>query len=400
MHGERRTSDHFLSLVSDTTPSTPAFIYSEKRIDEALDLARYIGDRASCRLLYSLKASALNGSLSLISERTDGLSASSLFEAKLARETIGDRGTVHVTAPAFRSDEIDALGMLCDYISFNTLSQLRRFKNRLGGTSSYGLRINPEISFVKDDRYDPCRKHSKLGVPIDVLISVLNSDPVSLFEIRGLHFHTNCDSSDFSQLLHTVEHIDVHLCDLLARVEWLNLGGGYLFDGVKDFDAFFRAVDILRSKYDLEVFIEPGAAIVRDTGYLVSTVLDLFESDGKTVAILDTTINHMPEVFEYQFQPDVVGNLEGSPHEYILAGCSCLAGDVFGEYAFEEPLEVGSRVVFSHAGAYTLVKAHMFNGINLPTIYALKEDGKLEMKKRFTYEEFASRCGVETNVFV
>jgi len=179
-------------------------------------------------------------------------------------------------------------------------------------------------------------------------------------------------------------------------MRWINLGGGYLFDEAVSLTPFYEAVELLRSKYHLQVFIETGASIVRKAGYLVSTVLDIFESEGKTIAILDTTVNHMPEVFEYQFEPDILGSEEDGRFAYILAGCTCLAGDLFGEYTFPEPLEVGSRVVFANVGAYTLVKAHMFNGINLPTMYALTKEGGLVMKKRFTYEDFASRCGVKT----
>ena len=164
------------------------------------------------------------------------------------------------------------------------------------------------------------------------------------------------------------------------------MGGGNL-------DAFHSTIQLLQSKYNLEVFIEPGASIVRKSGYIVSSVIDLFNSDGKSIAVLDTSVNHMPEVFEYQFEPDVVGHVDGGRHEYILAGCTCLAGDIFGEYAFNEPMEIGSRIVFSNAGAYTLVKAHMVYGVNLPSIYAYTQDGKLELKKEFGYEDFMSRCG-------
>jgi carboxynorspermidine decarboxylase len=226
----------------------------------------------------------------------------------------------------------------------------------------------------------------------------MEDDPSMLRGIEGLHFHSNCDSSDFGQLLKTVTHLDTQLGDLLSRMRWINIGGGYLFEESQNLDPLYEALTLLKGKYDLEVFIEPGAALIRDAGYIVSSVLDIFESDAKRIAILDTAVNHMPEVFEYQFEPDVIGHRDEGEHEYILAGCTCLSGDVFGEYRFDELLEIGSRVIFSNMGAYTLVKAHMFNGVNLPTIYSLTESGELVMKKRFSYEDFASRCGVETRV--
>lgn len=183
---------------------------------------------------------------------------------------------------------------------------------------------------------------------------------------------------------------------MLERVKWINLGGGYLFEEAEHIEALRMAIDHLRKTYDLEVFIEPGTALVRSAGYIVSSVLDIFESDGLDIAVLDTTVNHMPEVFEYGYEPDVYGHDEGNEHEYQLAGTTCLAGDVFGTYRFEEPLELGSRVIFLDQGAYTLPKAHMFNGINLPSIYALTGDGELVLKKQFTYDDYASRWRTES----
>ena len=173
-----------------------------------------------------------------------------------------------------------------------------------------------------------------------------------------------------------------------------------MFQKGDNLDKFIEALAFLRNRYDVEVFFEPGKAIIGAAGYIISTIIDMLESDGKTIAILDTTVNHMPEVFEYQYRPDVLGHKKNGGYNYILAGCTCLAGDEFGEYAFDEPLEIGSRIIFSNVGAYTLVKAHMFNGVNLPSIYVYTQDGELEIKKQFEYEDFKSRCGVEKNVAV
>lgn len=214
-----------------------------------------------------------------------------------------------------------------------------------------------------------------------------------LKDVKGLHFHTNCESTDFRHLLKTVQHIDANLSGLLGQVDWINLGGGYLFKKAKNSEKFIEAVSFLRNRYDIDVFFEPGKAIVGDACYVISTVLDLFENDGHNIAVLDTTVNHMPEVFEYQYRPDILQESTEGKYEYILAGATCLAGDLFGEYKLDKPLEIGSRIVFQNMGAYTLVKAHMFNGVNLPTIYASTPDGKLELKKQFEYEDYKSRWG-------
>lgn len=381
-------------------PETPAFIYDEMKLMRSCEQVRNAAQISGCKFIFALKSCAISDALCLMAPVVDGFAVSSLFEALLSRRVIGNKGTVHFTSPGLRPNELDALGELCDYISFNSLSQFDMFGVAICGKARIGVRVNPQLSFVEDDRYNPCRKNSKLGVPLDQLVHIMQFNRSRIERIAGVHIHTNCDSPDFQELLATVRHIYVHLEGLLEQVEWINLGGGYLFNEARDTDAFHEALDLLRSKKEVELFIEPGASIVRGAGYLVSTVVDVFASDDKMIAVLDTTVNHMPEVFEYQFTPDVLGHIEHGPYRYILAGCTCLSGDLFGEYGFKEPLGVGSRVIFSDAGAYTLVKAHMFNGVNLPTIYALKETGELVLKKRFTYNDFEARCGVDARVTV
>ena len=379
---------------------TPALTFDEGTLVERSRHLRSVSSQAGTRLLFALKALAYAGVLEILRPSVDGFACSSLFEAKLAREIGNGRRTIHLTTPGLRPTDMDELVEVCDYISFNSLPQWLRHRTVARGAVSCGLRVNPQVSLVDDHRCNPCRPHSKLGIPLDQLTAAFQDTP-SLFEdVRGIHFHNNCDSRDLSQLLATVQHIDQRLSGLLERVEWVNLGGGYLFEESDDVAPFLDAVERLRSTYPVQLFIEPGAGLVREAGSLVSSVVDLLRSDGKTVAVLDTTINHMPELFEYQCQPDVVGAQADGRFIYTLVGGTCLAGDLFGEYAFEEPLEVGSRVVFANAGAYTLVKAHTFNGINLPTIFFRTLTGELVMQKQFTYEEFARRNGVEHHVVV
>jgi carboxynorspermidine decarboxylase len=376
---------------------TPALVIDVEEMSAALDLIEEVANNDNVRVLYSLKACSIFESLELLARRTAGLACSSLNEARLAGELLGGRGTVHLTTPGLRPDEIDQVAEACDYVVANSLPQWARYRENLAGRTKCGLRVNPQLSFVSDERYDPCRRHSKLGVPLSQLADVVQRDDGLLDGLCGLHLHTNCDSDDLRPLLKTVQHVDSHLSGLLERVEWVNLGGGYLFNESEDFAPFHAATAVLRDKYDVEIFIEPGADLVRQSGRIVSTVIDLFHADGKTVAVLDTTVNHMSEVLEFNYSPPVSGDTESGGHPYILAGCTCLAGDVFGEYAFDEPLTVGSRVVFLEQGAYSAVKWHWFNGVNLPTIYLFGADGELIEKQRFTYEDFAARCGVRVN---
>jgi carboxynorspermidine decarboxylase len=378
--------------------NTPAFVYEERKVIESLEGMRSHASSSSVSIFFPLKCCSVQYLLLLIGPYIDGFSASSPFEAYLARQVTNGKKPVFVTAPALKADDIPGLLETCHYFSFNSLAQFLRYQKEFTATASCGLRVNPNLSFVKDRRYDPCGQFSKLGVPIALLSEYQMNDKSILKEVKGIHFHSNCESTDFSHLFKTVNHIDMHLSRSLKEMEWINLGGGYLLEEAENAEKLGEVISFLRKKYDVEVFFEPGKGIVGRAGYIVSSVVDIFDNDGRTIAILDTSVNHMPEVFEYQYKPDVAQESEDGKYSYILAGATCLAGDVFGEYSFDEPLEIGSRIVFEDMGAYTLVKANMFNGINLPSIYAYTLDGKLEMKRQFTYEDFLSRCGANGNV--
>ena len=378
-------------LLESDEIRTPSFVYDESTLRVLLDRVSLVQTVADVRVLYTLKPFSFLDALRLMAPGLAGFAASSLFEARLAREALGESGTVHLTSPGLRPGDVPEIARTCDYISFNSLSQWARHAGETSQNASCGLRINPKLSVVADSRYDPCRLHSKLGAPLDEVANALERAPELLAGIKGIHFHTNCDSTDFSDLLATAELIDAKLGCLVSSLDWINLGGGYLFEDGQSYDGLVDAVSLFKSKYGLDVFIEPGAALVREAGFIVSSVVDIFDSDGQTIAVLDTTVNHMPEVLEYQFQPDVVGHSDTASHSYILAGASCLAGDVFGEYSFTEPLALGTRVVFENAGAYTLTKAHMFNGIDLPAVYAMASDGALDLKRDFGYSAFAER---------
>jgi carboxynorspermidine decarboxylase len=372
---------------------TPAFLYDTNFLEQKLLQFGVQKSKLNFTQFFPLKSNSTYGVLQLIAKYLEGFAVSSVFEAKLAREILGKEKRVHFTSPGLRTDEIDLLLTLCDGIAFNSLSQWENLKQKAIGKVSCGLRINPQISFVSDHRYNPSRPSSRLGIPLSDLEGVLKSNPEAFSGIEGLHFHTNCDAEDWSPLWKTVQHLDKRIPSLLKQCKWMNLGGGYLLKEDTNLLPFQNALKLLQDKYSLEVLFEPGASVVRDVGYLIAQVVDICISDGIQIAVLDTTVNHIPEVFEYQYVPDIVGDKEDGRFCYILAGSTCLAGDVFGEYGFEKPLEIGSRVVFSGVGAYAQVKSHMFNGVNLPTIYELTAEGTLKLKKEYAYEDFKNRCG-------
>jgi carboxynorspermidine decarboxylase len=370
-----------LNVLKDKIEKTPAYVFDENIIDSNLSQLVDLKCKSGCQVLYSIKALPLGQVLSKAKDYLDGLSVSSLFEARLAREVLGDKGNIQITTPGLRGDEISELKELCTHISFNSINQYHRFEKKVAFNTSLGLRLNPKISFATDDRFNPCRQYSKLGVGIDSL----NSIPV---EIEGVHFHTVFSHQDFLPLEQTIAVLKKKFADELGRLKWLNLGGGYLYNQIVDQQPFINLVKQLKAEFDIEVYIEPGKSVVNNAGYLVSTIIDSFSSDGKRVLVLDTSVNHHPEVFEYQKTLTLLEENKNGRFSYIFAGSSCLAGDLFGEYHFEKLLQIGDRVVFSNVGAYSLIKANRFNGYNLPDIYWIDKANHYTLIKRSCYENY------------
>lgn len=372
---------------------TPAFIVDEQQLLADAETAKRAVNGEHTKLLLAMKSFSIAPALESLASVIDGFHASSLFEAKLARQILGDNGIVHLTTPGLRADEYEELNALCNYISFNSLSQWQAFRDNGATRAKCGLRINPQLSLIKDARYDPCRTASRLGLPLQQLAVLYRDEPQQLHNISGLLIHSNCDATDFSGLVKTFEQLEKHCEALLHKLEWINLGGGYLFNEINNSDDLQALIERIENRYHLQILFEPGAGICRKAGYFVSTVLDMFENEGQQIAVLDTSVNHMPEVFEYQFQPDVIDDSKDGSYRYRLTGSTCLAGDIFGDYAFAHELYIGSRVSFYNAGAYTMVKASFFNGVNLPNIYMLNRDGSAALIKQFNYHNYLTHCG-------
>lgn len=388
-----------MNAISWDSLTTPAYVYDLSAVKRALESARALYKGTGFQVLFSLKACSLRPLLELIAEQADGFAVSSFFEAKLAREVLANQGDVHFTSTGLTKRDVGPISETVDYLSFNSLGQFEHFSDVMNGGPKQGLRINPQLSFVSDDRLDPCRQHSKLGIPLDLVLEAFGDKRIR-DNVSGIHLHTNCESSDLSELSLTVQRILPVLEAAEGCLRWINLGGGYMFSEANNTEALVQAIETLCQRFGVKVFVEPGASIVRDAGLLVSSVIDLFESGGKSIAVLDTTVSHAPELFEFQFEPRVIGEQENGRHRYILAGCSCLAGDLFGEHGFDRPLSIGSRVVFAEMGAYTVTKAQMFNGINLPAIYLQSNGEEPELVREFTYEDFVTRHGVRTNACI
>lgn len=379
---------------------TPAFILDRRDLVTNIRSIQSFAVDGACRTLFALKALTLHETLATTATYFDGFSASSLFEARLAREIGGEQMFLSYISPVLNADEIHEIAALSDSVTLNSLSQFSRFAPDLAQKCQIGLRINPGCSFAADERCDPCRVDSHLGIPSRKLRSVMGQNPDQFKPLSGLHFHSNHRSHDAGQLAMTIRQMEKVLGNDLHQIQWLNVGGGYFFDEHHGNQAAACELQRIRTQYELETFIEPGAAVVGSSGYFVSTVQDLTDGYDCPIATLDLTVNHWPELFEYRIKPLINGTIKNGPDEYLLAGCSCVPGDVFGRHTFAKNLGIGSRIVFPNAGAYSISKSHTFNGINLPNIYVLGDSGELKLIKHFGYEEFASRCGIETRMIV
>ena len=263
------------------------------------------------------------------------------------------------------------------------MGQYQRLFNDNARNISVGVRLNPDLSYGDDPRFNPCRPHSKLGLHI-------NDVPDN---IDGIHFHTVFSRTDYQPLEEIVNKIERQLGNQLQQLKWINLGGGYLYQKISNHKPFIDVVKQLRQRYALDVYIEPGKAVVGDAAYLVSTVIDRFTSAGKQIAVLDTSVSHHPEVFEYQLSPTLLEANQSGTYACLLVGSSCLAGDVFGEYQFNYLPKIGDRVVFLNVGAYSLIKANRFNGYNLPDVYLLDKDRKLSLIKHSNYQQYHQQWG-------
>ena len=367
--------------------STPYFLVDEGLLRKNLKILREVQEQAGCKILLAQKAFSMFYAYPLIREYLAGSTASGLYEARLGHEEFG--GETHVFSPAYREDEFEELLTYADHFVFNSPDQVRRFGRRAKEAGKQvGLRLNPECSTQEGHAiYDPCAPGSRLGTTLD------NFDEGVLPLLDGLHFHTLCEQGA-EDLETTVQALEEKFGPYLGRMRWLNLGGGHHItkDGY-NLDLLIRLVRRLRETYQAEIYLEPGEAVVLNAGFLVSSVLDTLHN-GLDIAILDTSAAcHMPDVLEMPYRPPVRDS--GKPGEkactYRLAGPTCLAGDVIGDYSFDRPLRPGDQVVFGDMALYTMVKTNTFNGMALPSIVWRDLEGREHLVKSFGYEDFKGR---------
>jgi len=371
---------------------TPCYVTDLGALEKNLALLGEVQRRAGCKILLALKGYAQWSTFPLIRKYLVGATASSVNEARLAREELG--GEVHAYAPAYTEGDLREMVTLADHIVFNSPGQWRRLRpiveqaRRGGRAISVGLRCNPEHREVEVELYDPAAPRSRLGT------TRANLGPGDVDGLDGLHFHTLCELGS-DALDRTLDAFEAKFGDLIPGMKWINFGGGHhITRPGYDVDLLVRLVTRFRERWRVDVYLEPGEAIALGTGVLVASVLDVFEN-GMPIAILDTSATaHMPDVLEMPYRPVIIGGADpgAKAHTYRLGGLTCLSGDVIGDYSFDAPLAIGDKLIFLDMAHYTMVKNTTFNGVKLPSI-ALHEPktGEITVVRRFGYREYRDR---------
>lgn len=360
---------------------TPYYLIDETRLQKNLEIIQRVREESGAKSVLALKCFSTWCVFDLMRQYLDGTTSSSLFEARLGHETFGKE--VHAYSVGFSRDDVKAVREFADKIIFNSISQLKQYQADVQGRN-LGLRVNPGISYSHFDLADPARRYSRLGV----------ADTSALWDVapmlRGLMFHFNCENDEVENFCAALDTLGREYGGLLKQMEWVSLGGGLSFTKAGyPLDRFCTALRDFGDRFDVQVYLEPGDAAVTQSTELVTTVLDVVHNEVD-IAIVDASLEaHMLDHLVYRTRPALAAPGPGA-HRVMVAGRTCLAGDVFGEFTLAEPLRVGDQVRIADAGGYTMVKMNWFNGVAMPSIVVRRLDGTLEFVREFGYEDFKS----------
>ena len=367
---------------------SPCWLLEEALLIDNLMLLQKIKNETGAKVLLALKGYALWKSFSLIKPYLDGCCASGLHEAKLAHETFSKE--VHTYSPAFKEEEIKEIAQISHHLVFNSPAQFKRFATqakKINPNLSLGLRLNPEYSESPKEIYNPCGLNSRLGT------TLANFDESILAQCDGLHFHALCEQ-DSSALENVLQNFEKKFGTYISQMKWINFGGGHhITRKGYDIEKLISLINHFKEKYRVEVYLEPGEAIGWETGTLITTVLDIVHN-GMNIAILDSSAEaHMPDTIIMPYRAEVrdAAKAGEKAYTYRLAGNTCLAGDIMGDYSFDTPLYIGDKIIFEDQMHYTMVKATTFNGIKLPSIAIQRLNGEIDVIRDFEYEDFKAR---------
>ena len=375
---------------------TPCYVLDEAALIKNAELMGNIAKRTGCKMLLAQKAFSNYDCYHLLEPYLTGTEASGLYEARLGAQEMPGK-EVHVFCAGYREDEFEELLSFADHIVFNSPSQLLRFGKRVKEAGkSAGLRINPECSTQEGHAiYDPCAPGSRMGTTRAQWETAVRKHPELIGLLDGIHFHTLCEQ-DSSDLETTLTAVKTKFGDLISQMKWLNLGGGHhITRPGYDIARLEKCIRAAKEEWKVDVYLEPGEAWALNAGFFLTTVLDVLQNGDTRLAILDgSAACHMPDVLEMPYRPMVIGSGEAGEKKWScrLAGKSCLAGDVIGEYSFDAPLKAGDRLVFTDMAIYSMVKTTTFNGLRLPSIVRWNpETDETRLVREFGYEDFKMR---------
>ena len=372
---------------------TPYYVCEEELLENNLKILDDVQKRSGAKIILALKGFAMWSTFALVSQYLKGCTASGLYEARLAKEEFlkyNSQAEIHTYSPAFSESDLNEIAKISNHIVFNSPNQINKFllrAKKINPKIHTSLRINPEVSSSPKDIYNPCGVYSRLGTTLK------NIDESTLNRLDGLNFHALCEQN-VDALEEVLLVFEENFSKYFKNLKYINFGGGHhITKKGYDIERLICIIKEFRLKYQIDVYLEPGEAVGWETGYLVATVLDVFEN-GMNIAILDTSAEaHMPDTLAMPYRAEVRGAGLANEKEftYRLGGNTCLAGDIMGDYSFDKPLEVGDRVIFEDQIHYTFVKSTTFNGIKLPSLVIKNRDGEYKLIKEFGYEEYKNR---------
>jgi len=372
---------------------TPCYICEEELLESNLKLLDYVQEQSGAKIILALKGFAMWSTFPLVSKYLKGCTSSGLYEARLAYDEFkkeNNKAEVHTYSPAFKDDDIDEIARISDHIVFNSPNQLFRYKDRVKKINPHielSLRINPEYSASPVDMYNPCGIYSRLGTTLK------NFDEDVLNYIDGLNFHALCEES-VDSLEGVLRAFENKFSQYFKGLKYINFGGGHhITKKGYDVEKLIRIIKEFKAKYNVEVYLEPGEAVGWQTGFLIASVLDIVYNKME-IAILDTSAEaHMPDTLAMPYRADVreSGEAGEKKYTYRFGGNTCLAGDIMGDYSFDQPLKIGDKIIFEDQIHYTFVKNTTFNGIKLPSLAIYRKNGNLDVIKEFGYEDYRNR---------
>lgn len=360
---------------------TPYFMINEEKLLANLEIAKQLKEISGVKLVLALKCFSTWGVFDIIKPYLDGTTSSGPFEVRLGYETFG--GETHAYSVGYSEDDVREVADICDKMIFNSQSQLAAYRHLIEGKASLGLRLNPGVSYAGQDLANPARQYSRLGVQADQI------QPEIFDSIDGVMFHMNCENKDVDAFIALLDSISSQFGQHLDKLEWVSLGGGVFFT-YPDYDIkkLGLALKAFSTKHGVQLYLEPGEAIITATTDLVVTVVDIIENEKKTAIVDSATEAHRLDTLIYNEPASILEANEGGAHQYVIGSCSCLAGDQFCEASFDKPLAIGQRLHILDSAGYTMVKLNWFNGLRMPSVYCARSNGDIQKLNEFDYSDF------------